>query len=80
MSGYDWELHSDQNVTWGNDEYIQVVVSDAPEYSGPYEVTPSADAQTLVTSGMVMTGNVTVNPIPNNWGLIGWNGAVLTVS
>jgi len=67
-------------VEWGKAEYIQVIAGDAPRYDGPYEVTPSADAQTLDTSGLVMTENVTVNPIPSNWGLIGWNGAVLTVS
>lgn len=49
-------------------------------YEGAYTVTPSAETQTLSTAGMKMTGNVTVNPIPSNYGLIGWNGSILTVS
>lgn len=49
-------------------------------YEGEYAVTPSADAQILETDGKRMTGNITVNPIPRNYGLITWNGSFLTVS
>ena len=51
-----------------------------PVYHGPYEVTPTQSTQTLHTSGYKLTHNVTVNPIPSNYGLITWNGSVLTVS
>lgn len=49
-------------------------------YTGAYEVTPSAETQTLLTDGLRMTDNVVINPIPNNYGLITWNGSVITVS
>lgn len=49
-------------------------------YEGSYEVTPSNEMQTLNTDGLLMTQNVTINPIPNNYGLITWNGSTLTVS
>lgn len=49
-------------------------------YTGSYTVTPSSETQTLQTNGKRMTGDITVNPIPSNYGLITWNGAVLTVS
>ena len=49
-------------------------------YAGAYEVTPSAQTQTLDTNGLMMTANVTVNPIPTNYGLITWDGSTLTVS
>ena len=49
-------------------------------YEGPYEVTPTQGTQVLLTGGKLMDGNVTVNPIPSNYGLITWNGSVLTVS
>ena len=49
-------------------------------YDGPYEVTPSTETQTLATDNLLMTDNVTINPIPNNYGLITWNGSTLTVS
>ena len=50
------------------------------DYDGPYEVTPSAEEQVLHTKYRNMSGNITVNPIPSNYGLITWDGHVLTVS
>ena len=49
-------------------------------YEGNYTVTPSAETQTLDTRNLRMTDNITINPIPNNYGLITWNGSTLTVS
>lgn len=53
---------------------------DVQTYTGAYEVTPSAETQTLDTEGLRLTRPVVVNPIPNNYGLITWNGSFLTVS
>ena len=49
-------------------------------YEGEYEVTPNRAAQVLTTSGKYLQKNIVVNPIPNNYGLITWNGTTLTVS
>jgi len=49
-------------------------------YQGATEVTPSSEAQILETEGFTMLENITINPIPNNYGLITWNGSTLTVS
>lgn len=49
-------------------------------YDGPTTVTPSDSTQTLDTRGKTMLSDITVNPIPSNYGLITWNGSVLTVS
>ena len=57
---------------------IQIYVPDNP-FSGPYEVTPSAETQTLATEGMVMDRDVVINPIPSNYGRLSWNGSTLTV-
>lgn len=56
------------------------VIVDGIPYAGPYTVTPTRSQQVLSTSGYTMSGDVTVEPIPSNYGLIAWNGAVLTVS
>lgn len=50
------------------------------EYDGEYTVTPTNAEQVLLTEGLYMSGNVVVNPIPSNYGLITWTGSVLTVS
>ena len=55
-------------------------VSNYDYYTGEYVVTPSSEAQVLNTEQLMMSGNVTINPVPSNYGLITWNGATLTVS
>lgn len=50
------------------------------EYEGAYEVTPSAEEQTLPTSDRVLAADIVINPIPNNYGLITYNGTTITVS
>lgn len=54
--------------------------ADYPFYAGPVEVTPSLEAQVLPSAETVVLRDIVVNPIPSNYGLITWNGAVLTVS
>ena len=55
-------------------------VVEGDTYEGTYTVTPSAETQVLNTENKVMLHNVTIAPIPSNWGRITWNGSVLTVS
>lgn len=71
---------TDTALTWGTDEYVRVVTADAEEYEGPYEATPTSEPQTFTTTARLMARDFVVNPIPSNWGLISWNGSVLTVS
>ena len=52
----------------------------AEEYEGEYTVTPSLTTQVLETAGKLLTRDVTVQPIPSNYGLIEWNGSYLKVS
>ena len=61
-------------------KFIQggAVLPDA--YQGPYTATPTEETQTLQTHGLMMDHDVTINPIPTNYGRITWNGSVLTVS
>lgn len=49
-------------------------------YTGDLVVTPNRETQTLYTERLTMPGNVIVNPIPPQYGLITYNGSVLTVS
>lgn len=57
-----------------------IVASVIQNYDGSYEFTPSADEQTAPTNGKRLTQDITINPIPNNYGLITWNGSIITVS
>ena len=51
-----------------------------PAYEGATEITPSAETQVLQTNNFRMTDNITINPIPSNYGLITWDGSTITVS
>lgn len=51
-----------------------------PTYTGAYEVTPTEEEQVLSTTSRTLTADIVVNPIPNNYGLITWDGTAITVS
>ena len=53
---------------------------DRDPYEGAYTVDPGQSAVVLETRNLWMHENVTVNPIPNYYGLITWDGSKLTVS
>lgn len=55
-------------------------VANAPLYEGPYEFMPTDEAQTVEIENLMATENITINPIPSNYGHISWDGATLTVS
>ena len=51
-----------------------------PEYTGSTTITPTTETQVLETNQKSVLSNITINPIPSNYGLITWNGSSLTVS
>ena len=78
QSDGDLDLDIQQDGEAG--EVIKVVDYDHPIYDGPIEITPSRETQVLETQGKILITNIVANPIPKNYGLITWNGSVLTVS
>ena len=51
-----------------------------PAYTGPTEVTPSEEEQILDTANKSVMTPITINPIPQNYGLITRVGARIMVS
>jgi hypothetical protein len=49
-------------------------------YDGPYEFTPTQETQTVPTADKVLLDDIIIHPIPNNYGLITYNGRTITVS
>lgn len=86
---FNAEFHDDDNfrLTFKDDLEadlssslaVSVFIPTDP-YSGPYAVTPSEHTQVLHTANLSMANDVTVNPIPSNYGRITWDGHTLTVS
>ena len=59
---------------------ITIIDYDVHSYDGDYTITPTTEEQTLPVQNLRMRENLTINPIPQNYGLITWNGSILTVS
>ena len=51
-----------------------------PVYTGDTVITPTQETQVLHTEMKSVLTDITINPIPSNYGLITWDGAILTVS
>lgn len=49
-------------------------------YTGDYVWTPAEQEQTIEINGLKATDNITIDPIPSNYGLITYNGSTITVS
>ena len=64
----------------GESGIVTQVHDQRPVYHGEVDITPGAEAVTLSTRGKLMTDDIIVEPIPENYGLIAWNGSTLTVS
>lgn len=60
---------------YGN--FLEVKTGEA--YTGETEVTPTNEVQTLQTRGLLVGENITINPIPKNYGLVTWDGTRLRV-
>lgn len=69
-------IEADADITTKVEHYY----SQYPDYEGETTFTPSVEMQTIPTAHTVLLSDITINPIPSNYGLITWNGATLTVS
>ena len=58
---------------------MTVSVTNAPDYDGSYEFTPSDVAQVIHIADHKATNDITINPIPSDYGHIAWNGSIITV-
>lgn len=56
------------------------IIQGGTPYEGAYEVTPSESTQVLSTASRMLASDLTINPIPSNYGLITYNGSTILVS
>ena len=74
----DGEMQEDILVD-GEQGLIQYY-SNYQSYGGATTVTPTEQQQVLNTNGLLMQSNITVQPIPTNYGKITWDGTKITVT
>ena len=67
-------------ISYSSEEYIAIRVTDRDKYEGPYTFTPTGEDQIIEIEGLIAKENITIEAIPSNYGLITWNGSILTVS
>lgn len=71
----------DDDFSYIVDPVIEIVNSIEGEvYIGPTRIIPSQNEQILNTTNKVLLKDIVVEKIPQNYGLITWNGSILTVS
>ena len=59
----------------------EAVIAIPPEaYKGEYTIEPSEEEQTISIAGKTATQDITISPIPSNYGLITYNGSSIIVS
>ena len=59
---------------------LTIPSSFANTYEGAYTFTPSEETQVVQTADLMLIDDLTINPIPSNYGLITYNGVSITVS
>ena len=59
---------------------LSLSTGSAPPYEGETVFTPTRQTQTIQAEGFLFSENITINPIPSNYGLITWDGVTITVS
>lgn len=69
-----------KNMGIGINNQIAREVVNLDPYEGEYIVTPTNEEQILLTKNLRMLENVVINKIPENYGLITWNGSFLMIS
>lgn len=55
-------------------------ISSADLYKGAYTFTPSETETVIRTKNLTLVDNITIAPIPSNYGRIDWDGSTLTIS
>ena len=55
-------------------------VAPVEPYEGSYEFTPSGERQEIEIANKRARENIVITPIQENYGLITWDGSVITVS
>lgn len=59
---------------------VEAIFNQGKAYHGEYEITPSREEQILPTAGSALSQDIVVHAIPQNYGLITYNGFEIMVS
>ena len=85
MTGFPIQVDFGDNehfgVSFNNDLSVDFSnMHAAGEYAGMYEFTPSDVAQEIPTANKILIENIIINPIPSNYGLVAYDGSILSIT
>lgn len=70
-------FQNEEALNCGFDSTIRI--GDFDIYDGDYDITPSDEVQVIPIEGKQARHDITIQPIPSNFGHIAYNGAFLSV-
>jgi len=80
-------LDEEEDIVLEDDQGDDLILEDADpyrqeydEYTGPTVFTPGRQAQIVLTARKVVLTDIRINPIPQNYGLVSYDGSVITIS
>lgn len=65
------------NVSATAEILTKLAYSNMDEYEGPYTFTPSEEVQVEHTRNRTVMEDIVINPIPDNYARMSWNGSTL---
>lgn len=75
----DGDLGLDNHLD-GETGVITALRDGLPEYTGETSVTPTSESQILNTAQKSVLENITVNAVPDIYGLVSFDDSILTIS
>ena len=80
-------MDSEDDIVLIDDSCGDIILEDANPYSQQYEIydgetvfTPTRETQVVFTGNKVLLDDITINPIPPNYGLVTYNGRIITIT
>lgn len=61
-------------------ERVRTIWLNPDPYEGDYEFTPTRETQIVMTKHKTLDENIRINPIPQNYGLVTYNGSIITIT
>ena len=61
-------------------EQVRTIWLNPDPYEGEYEFTPTGETQIVRTKHKTLDKNIVINPIPQNYGLVSYDGRIITIT
>lgn len=74
---YGLQIEGTETIPIQLETAVQIISGD--HYHGAYTFTPTNEVQVVDIHGLVADEDIVIDAIPSNYGLVEWDGSILTV-